>query len=52
MRADVTTREYKNLGERVGAVVSNQTEPIGPSTQNKRLKLLVAVIMMKQRGTT
>ncbi len=48
MRPDETTRECNDLGERVGAVASNQTEPIGASAPNKRSKLLAADIMTRQ----
>jgi hypothetical protein len=53
MRPDETTRECNDLGERVGAVASNQTEPIRPSAPNKRSKLLAAGIVRGQtaRGT-
>ena len=53
MRPDETTRECNDLGERVGAVASNQTEPIGASAPNKRSKLLAAGIVTRQttRGT-
>ncbi len=48
MRPDETTRECNDLGERVGAVASNQTEPIGASAPNKRSKLLAAGIVTRQ----
>jgi hypothetical protein len=53
MRPDVTTRECNSLGERVGTVTPNQTEPIGPPTPNKQSKLLLVVgmVMRRQRGT-
>jgi hypothetical protein len=53
MRSDETTRECNNFGERVGAVASNQTEPIGASAPNKQSKLVAAGIVTRQtkRGT-
>jgi hypothetical protein len=53
MIPEETTRECNDLGERVGAVASNQTEPIGASAPNKRSKLVAAGIVTRQtnRGT-
>jgi hypothetical protein len=48
MRPDETTKECNDLGERVGAVASNQTEPIRASAPNKGSKLIAAGIVMGQ----
>jgi hypothetical protein len=48
MRPDETARECKDLGERVGAVASNQTEPIRDRAPNKQSKLVAAGIVTRQ----